>query len=479
MRQFLVSRSRECAELQHCLDSDRSELVIIHGRRRVGKTYLIDNFFNHTFDFTYVGEHNTPAREQIVDFVRAIERHSKAKKHLTHIRTWYDAFRALEDYLETITDERKKVIFIDEMPWMDTQRSNFVSALENFWNGWANRRTDIMLIATGSATSWMADKLIANKGGLHARITCNLRLAPFNLHETEEYLRARNFSWEHYQILQCYMLLGGVPFYLSLLNPRLSLAQNIDTLFFAEGAPLHNEFDELYTALFNKADLYIAVAKLLAEHRNGLSREEIVRATGTEGAVMTKVLKNLIRCDFVTRWAYFGNKKRDCVYRLNDFFTLFYYKFIESNDTKDENWWTNHMTAPGVNAWMGISFELVCLLHHQQIKKALGISGMATSLSTWRCKADEKKGLLGGQIDLIIERADHMIHLCEMKFSQKKYNITAEYEEHLRERMWLFDLKTHNNKPLVHTFVTTYGLGEGKHHSIVHSEVTMDDLFRE
>ena len=476
MKDKLISRKRECDELQRCLDSDRSELVIVYGRRRIGKTYLIDKFFNYKYDFTYVGEHNTPAKIQIQNFMRAIQKHSKSRKKQP-ASTWYDAFNALEDYLEKLPTDKKKVLFIDEMPWIDTQRSNFVSALENFWNGWANRRTDIVLIATGSATSWMADKIAGNKGGLHARITCNLHLSPFNLHETEEYLRLRNCKWDKYQILQCYMLFGGVPFYLSLLNTSDSLAQNIDRLFFAEGAQLKHEFDELYTALFNKADSYMAIVKLLSENKVGLSREDIVRATGIEGAFMSKVLNNLERCDFITRLSQYGNKKRDSLYRLTDFFTLFYYKFIESNNTKDEQWWSNNFDSRSVLAWMGLSFELVCLCHHRQIKSALGISGVGTSISTWRSKADTANSIPGFQIDMIIERADRMVHLCEMKFSQDLYGITESYEMKLRERMGLFRLATKNKKSLVHTFITTYGVVDGKHKSIVHSEVTMDDLF--
>lgn len=475
MQDKLVSRKRECDELQRCLESDRSEFVIISGRRRIGKTYLIDKFFNYKYDFTFVGEHKTSATVQIQNFMRAINRHSK--KQQPKAETWYDAFNALEDYLETLPPDRKKVIFIDEMPWMDTQRSNFVSALENFWNGWGNRRTDIMLIATGSATSWMADKIEGNQGGLHARITCNLHLSPFNLHETEEYLRQRNCQWDRYQLLQCYMIFGGVPFYLSLLNTADSLAQNIDRLFFAEGAQLKGEFDELYNALFARADSYVSVAKLLSENKSGMTREDILRATGIEGAFLSKILKNLERCDFITRLSHHGNKTRNSLFRLTDFFTLFYYKFIEPNNTKDGRWWSNNIDSRGVSAWMGLSFELVCLGHHGQIKAALGIAGVGTSVSTWRSKADPVNGTPGFQIDLIIERADRIIHLCEIKFSTDLYGLTDSYEMKLRERMGLFRMATKNKKALVITFVTTYGVVNGKHKSIVHSEVKMDDLF--
>ena len=308
MQDRLVSRNRECGELQRCLESDRSEFVIISGRRRIGKTYLIDKFFNYKFDFTFVGEHNTPASVQIQNFMRAIRRHSKRRQ--PKAETWYDAFNALEDYLETLPSDQKKVIFIDEMPWMDTQRSNFVNALETFWNGWGNRRTDIMLIATGSATSWMADKIEGNQG------------SPFNLHETEEYLRQRNCRWDRYQILQCYMIFGGVPFYLSLLNTSDSLAQNIDRLFFADGAHLKGEFDELYNALFSNADTYISIVRLLSENKSGLTREDIAKATGLEGSFLSKILKNLERCDFITRLTHFGSKTRVSIFRLTDFFTF-------------------------------------------------------------------------------------------------------------------------------------------------------------
>ncbi len=364
------------------------------------------------------------------------------------------------------------------MPWMDTNRSNFVSALENFWNGWATAQYNIVLIATGSATSWMTDKLIKNRGGLHNRITRRLFLAPFNLQETEEYLKQRKSSWDRYEILQCYMLTGGVPFYLDMIEPRDSMAQNIDRLCFAESAPLRGEFEELYHAVFSNAESYIDVVRLLGQHRHGLTMSEMRKALKLKsGATLSRIVDNLEKCNFIGKRAVFG-RKSEVVYRLIDFYTLFYFKFIENDNTLDRMWWTHNLNRSSITAWQGLTFETICMEHHEQIKKALGISGMATQVSTWRCEADEKEKLSGAQIDMIIERADRMIHLCEMKFSQKPYNITADYEKRLRDRMYIFDLKTKNKKPLVHTFVTTFGLGEGKHHSIVHSEVKMDDLFK-
>ena len=273
------------------------------------------------------------------------------------------------------------------------------------------------------------------------------------------------------------MLLGGVPFYYSLIEPKDSLAQNIDRLFFRKDGALRLEFDELYNALFSNAYLYIAVVKLLCEHKSGLTHKEISKALKFEGGKLSRVLQNLERCDFIEKWTQYGNKKRDTQYRIVDFYTIFYYKFIEPNNDKNEHWWSNNINSQSISSWMGITFELVCMSHHRQIKETLHLDSMATSLYTWHKEAKDHEGLPGAQIDMIIERADRIIHLCEVKFSEDKYIITKDYEMKLRERAGIFNMITKNKKSLVHTFITTYGVVDGKHKSIVHSEVTMDDLF--
>ena len=473
MSEPFIARERECAELQRCLDSGRSELVIVYGRRRVGKTFLIERFFNDKYDFKFVGARNLSTRAQLANFARSLKKYGA--QDVKPFANWADAFYALENYLETLPTDKKKVVFFDEMPWVDSFRSDFVSSLEYFWNSWAVSQRNILFVATGSATSWMMDKLVANKGGLHGRITSRIHVTPFTLHEVEEYMRGIGSNWDRMQILQSYMLLGGVPFYYSLIRSSDSLAQNIDRLFFLEDGALRLEFDELYHALFSNADLYIEVVKLLCEHKSGLTFSEISKAIHFEGGKLTRVLLNLERCDFIEKWAQYGNKKREARYRMIDFYTIFYYKFIESNSYKDSHWWSNNLDSRSISSWMGNAFEQVCMAHHRQIKDKLHIDSMATSIYTWHKKSDEE--LPGAQIDMIIERADRIIHLCEMKFSENKYAITKDYEMKLRERAGIFKMATGNKKALVHTFITTYGVVDGKHHSIVHSEVTMDDLF--
>lgn len=475
--QKLVGREQEMAELKRCLDSNRSEFVIVYGRRRVGKTFLVDSFFNGSYDFSFVGGNRLTKDKQLRGFAKALKKSAGLAKQ-PKFRDWWDAFDSLEEYLESLPTDRKKVVFIDEMPWIDTPQSEFVEALETFWNAWGARRSDIMLVASGSASSWMMDKLVENPGGLHARITNNIYVRPFTLHETEEYLQSRRIKWDRYQILQLYMVMGGIPFYLSLLDPDKTLIENINHLFFRKNSELTTEFYELYSAIFNSSDKYLRVVEQLFRQREGMTFSEISKATGIEGGKLTTIVRNLERCDFVVSYSQFGNKLRGTIYRLVDFYTLFYFKFINGVDSKDEEWWLHNYNSRSVESWQGVAFELVCLLHLRQIKMKLGIAGISTSASSWRYVP--RNGSItdrGAQIDLVIDRSDHCINLCEMKFSVGRFSVSDEYEDKLRNRIQLFREKTKTNKSLYSTFVTTYGVVDGGHRSIVDSEVVGDDLF--
>ena len=319
----------------------------------------------------------------------------------------------------------------------------------------------------------MVDKLIKNKGGLHNRITNQIYLRPFNLKECEEYLDTHHFNWDRYQILECYMILGGIPYYLSLLNPEKSLAQNVDYLFYRKNAILRNEFDELYNALFINAEHYITVVKALSEKKSGMTREEIKERTGLNGGSLSKILQNLEKCDFIISYSNYKNAVKNSLYKLIDFYTLFYYNFITGNNSKDEEFWTHHLNLPTVNTWRGNTFELVSLMHLDMIKQKLGISGLATAAYSWRSRDPEN----AAQIDLLIDRADRIFNVCEMKFSHEPYSITKEYETKLRNRLAYFKSETKTTKGLSMTFVTTYGVLPNKHSGIVQNEVMMDDLF--
>ncbi len=476
----LVGRQRECEELGRAMSSQCSEFVVLYGRRRIGKTFLVRHYYKDSFDFRYVGAHRMKASLQLKAFRKALVSYS-GDATISDFSNWMEAFEQLENYLEGLDKSRRKVLFFDEMPWIDTKHSDFVMALEYFWNSWVAARDDIVLVACGSATSWMADKLLENQGGLHNRITRRIYLAPFSLHECQEYLESRGFDWDIRQIIQCYMILGGVPYYWSLLEPMFSLSQNIDRMCFLREGILRNEFDELYNALFSNADYYVTVVRALAAHHNGMSRDEIIAATGRSGGGLSKVLTNLERCDFIVSHSQFGGKKNKVIYRLCDFYTLFFLKFIHGERSFDEQYWSHHALGREVSVWEGFTFELVCLMHLPQIKKALGISGIEVNASTWRYVPSHppKEGLpeQGAQIDLVLSRADKVIHLCEIKFSEGTFIVTKEYERHLRERMDLFRQVTHVRSSLLQTFITVEGLAPGSHTSFIHSQITGKQLF--
>ena len=356
------------------------------------------------------------------------------------------------------------------MPWIDTPNSKFVKALESFWNGWAALRDDILFIASGSATSWMAENLFENQGGLYNRITAKIYLRPFTLNEVEEFCTNSGGNWDRYQITEAYMVFGGVPYYYSLIDFKKSLAQNIDFMFFKKGGQLTNEFNELYSAQFSSADRYLAIVRLLASKPKGLTRDDILKASKIQGGLLTKILLNLERSDFIQGIAAFGKKKKGIVYRLTDFFSIFYFKFVEENRTRDEQFWTHSLNTPAINAWHGLTFETISLMHSEQIKNKRGISGMLTSVSCFQNK--------NAQIDLIIDRADRIINLCEIKFSTEPYPVSSKYAEQIRSRMAEFRAETGTRKGIVNTFITTYGILNANSSSLVNSEVILDDLFK-
>lgn len=469
----IIGREWEQKVLKDCVESDRPEFVAVYGRRRVGKTYLVRNFFKGKFDFYMSGSFNASMQDQLDDFNSQLEFYSDSK--WPKVKSWREAFRQLQTYLSSLNKD-KIIIFIDELPWLDTPRSRFISALEYFWNGWGDWHDNVKFIVCGSATTWMTHKLLGNKGGLHNRITRQIYLAPFNLYETEQLLRSNGIEWGRHQIVECYMAVGGVPYYLVKMDKSLSLSQNIDRLFFHEKGELKIEYDVLFRSLFNNAALYKEVVELLAKKAEGLTRTEIKNYLKIpSGGQLSEVLANLITCDFIREYKSFGKKERGKLYQLTDLYTLFYLKQVAGSSSGDEDYWSSRIDSPSHRAWTGYAFEMVCLHHIRQIKNALGISGIQTSVSSWM---GEKEGKKTGQIDLVIDRRDEVINLCEMKFSLSKYDITPSYLKTLIERKELFRQSTGTKKALHLTMVTLEGIVQNAQSGMIQNEITADQLFK-
>lgn len=480
---MIIGREKEIATLQGLLGSDESQFVAVYGRRRVGKTFLIREAYNYDFVFQHTGTYGATRKQQLSDFRESLYNAGMGK--CTMPKTWSDAFHLLWDFLKAMpVDGKKKVIFIDELPWMDTPKSNFVRSLDHFWNAWATTRKDIILVICGSATSWIIDNVIMNYGGLHNRLTCKVHLQPFCLRECKQYCESKNLGYKDRQILEAYMALGGIPYYWSFLKKGQSVAQNFDRMFFQMGGELSQEFDALYASLFKKPRRHIAIITALAKKKSGLLREEVLKTSKlTDNTDFSKALQELEQCGFIRKYTAIGKKNKEAIYQLIDNYTLFYFDFIRENVNGDEHFWTSQAGTSIHAGWTGRAFERVCMQHVNQIKEALGFSAVVSSVHSWSYKGEKdhvsgKTIHKGAQIDLLIDRKDDTINLCEMKYTNAEYTITEDEDEKIRNRKEAFVRETETKKTVLLTMITSFGLTPGGYSNDIHCQLTMEDLFR-
>ena len=472
---MFIGREKEIKELTNAYKSDEAQFVVVYGRRRVGKTFLVRNTFKGKITFSASGQANGSLKEQLYGWKSSLK-----DAGLNFNKTpdsWLEAFDMLKELIKQSTD-KKKVIFIDEMPWFDTPRSKFVNALEFFWNGWASARDDVLLIVCGSATSWIINKLFKNRGGLHNRVTRRILLRPFNLHECELYMKSKGINLTRYDIIEGYMIMGGIPFYWSFMEKGLSLAQNIDNLILSKSGKLHYEFDELYHSLFRYPEIYINIIKTIAKTQSGMLRNELLKACKLKSnGNISSILEDLEHCGFIRKFPQY-NSKKNMIYQLIDNYTFFYLKYILHNQENDESFWLNSYLSSGRKAWVGFAFERVCFQHIPQIKQALGINGVASHICSWRIGKSEE-GEPGAQIDMLIDRADNMINICEMKFSAKPYVVSQKDADDLIQKTDRFNNATKNRKNINIILVTPNGLAQTAHWGIIQKTITADDLFKE
>jgi hypothetical protein len=471
----LIGRKKEKAKLITILKSKKSEFLAVYGRRRVGKTHLIKEFFSYQFTFHLTGLANADTYQQLFNFDTALRKQS-ALVYEHAATNWLIAFERLIAHIENDRKPGKKVIFIDELPWFDTHGSDFMIGLEHFWNGWATNRKDILLIVCGSAASWMVNELMNNPGGLHNRVTQKMKITPFNLAETEEMLLAKQCVFDRYQVLQLYMVLGGIPYYLDAVQPQWSAAQNIQELFFENGSILKNEFFNLYRYLYKKYGVYEKIVETLSSKTMGMQRGEIATKAGiSSGGTLTKVLADLEESGFICSYPSFDEKLKNTTYRLSDYYTNFYFRFLKPQQKSRQPNWLTMIDNPEHRAWQGFTFEQICLDHIIPIKNSLGISGIQSQQHSWRGGNIEKQA----QIDILINRRDQVINLCECKLSLDSFVIDANYAAQLRVKINTFKTATKTKKAVYLTMITTYGTDKNKYaNQLVQNEITMDDLFQ-
>lgn len=476
MNQLIIGRKEEKKILEKALHSTEAEMISVIGRRRVGKTYLVRTTYKDNIVFEISGLQNATGQEQLRNFANQLRKFSGAKTIIPPPKDWLDAFFILIDFLEQVETDKKRVVFFDEVPWMATHKSGFLKGLSYFWNSWAVQQ-NIVVVICGSAASWMIQKILRSKGGLHNRVTRRIRLKPFTLAETEKYLLQRGVRLERYQLLQLYMVMGGIPHYLKEIEAGKSATQNIDAICFGETGLLRDEFLSLYPALFKQAEYHTLLVRILAAKPNGLSRSDLITtAKISDSGRITQVLIELEESGFITSYIAFGKKKKGKLYRLTDEYSIFYLRFIEPNLSETQGVWKSLSRGQTYKIWCGYAFENVCLKHVLQIKQALGIAGIYTRSASFYKKGDKQQR--GTQIDLLIDRDDRTINLVEIKFYDGQFTISKEYAQKLREKMQVFRETTKTKKQIFLTLITSMGLKQNVHSiGLVDSDFSSDILF--
>ena len=474
----MIGRKEEKKILEDLLKTNSSELVAIYGRRRIGKTFLVRNVYRKELAFEFSGIHGASLSVQLKNFSHTLTDAIGSEVPIAVPDTWMDAFRLLEKWLQGKKKSKaKQVLFFDELPWICTPRSGFLDAFGHFWNQFVSKRDDIVVVICGSAASWIIKHVLRSKGSLHNRVTQEIRLIPFTLEETEAYLKSRNIIIDRYQVLQLYMAMGGVPEYLRHITPGQSASQSINQLCFSKDGFLKKEFKSLYHALFDHAVNHLAIIKALAAKPSGLTRNEIIKTCSlSSGGGTTTILDELTECGFIMNYVPFNNQVKQTIYRLTDEYSLFYLKFIETQKTYGKDIWQRISTGQSWRTWAGFAFESICWKHIAQIKYALGIPQLITAESVWRFSGNSSQK--GTQIDLLIDRNDQTINLCEMKCSTAAFVIDKNYATELNNKRTIFQTETGTRKTIFVTMITTFGVKQNAWYSgQVQNELTMGDLF--
>ena len=471
----MIGRIKEQKILKEAYNSEYSQFVAVYGRRRIGKTFLVRETFEYSFTFQHAGAAKESLKGQLGLFRTSLQ--DFGHSDCPELKTWHEAFNQLKVLIQN-SKSKKKTIFLDEAAWMDTPKSNFLSALEHFWNSWASNRKDVLLIICASATSWIINKVFKNRGGLHNRVTVRIPLAPFTLKECELYSKERGLKLNRYQILNLYMVMGGVALYWSILDKRLSAVQNIDQLFFNKDAKLNGEFYDLYNSLFKHPEAYKAIVVALGKHLPGLTRQELLKHTGqADNGVFSDRLEELEECGFIMKMRAFPKNKKESIYKLCDNFTIFYFKYIKTN-AGIEDFWTKNFKSQSIRSWSGFAFERVCLQHIGQIKKAIGIAAVSTTEHMWRFVPEKgEKDIKGAQIELLIDRDDNVINVCEMKWASEEFVIQKADDADIKNKVSALERETGTKKAIHVTMVTTYGVKHNMYYDEIQSEVVLDQLF--
>ncbi len=470
----LFGRDKEKQLIDEHYTSKQASLVAIIGRRRIGKTYLVRRTLENKIDFEMIGTQNGTKQKQLLNYYNALKKQFKNITLKNKPVNWIEAFNLLQQCLLSKKGKKKKVVFFDEFPWINTSKSGFVETFAHFWNSWASEN-NVLIIVSGSAATWMIKNIVNGKGGLHNRISQTINLKPFQLQQTKEMLFGMGIKATQTQIAELYMILGGVPYYISLLKKNKSIYQNIDALLFEENGKLVNEYQNLLPSLFDNATNHLAVLDSLASKWKGLSRNELTTIyKKADGGGLTEVLNDLELSGFISSYIPFRKSKKDTLYRITDSYVLFYLKFLKRNKQKS---FIDVIKTANYRIWCGYAFENICLQHIDKINNSLGISKINSNASTYLFKGN--KFIDGFQIDLLIDRADNIINICEMKYYNKPFIFDKKYYQQTKNKITQFQEIAGNKVALHFTMITANGIVNNEYYNeIVDSEINLANFFK-
>ena len=479
---MIIGRFAEQEKLNEIYKADEARFLAIYGRRRVGKTFLIKSFFaeSECYLFEVSGKKDQVQAQQLATFGEAFSKTYLNSQRIPPPSSWKEAFLMLSERVNQLDSSKKHIIFLDELPWLAANRSALLSELDHAWNTKWQYLPNLVLIVCGSAAAWIINKVINNKAGLYNRLTDIIHLKPFSLNEAQTFLESRGFQLSAVDVLEFYLALGGVPHYLKLASPKLSVAQNLEQLFFSANAQLKDEYSRLFESLFVNHELHRQVVTKLANSPSGLSRQQL--KISASSSTLTRVLSELEASNFIQVFVPFGKRSRDSFYRLIDEFSLFYHRWCLPAKGKllGSNYWINQQQGSAWRSWAGYSFEGVCEKHYPQIIKALGISGVQSTVSKWRFSGEPNLELEGVQIDLVIDRADNIINLCEIKFTTSPLIVDKFMLDKQRKRHAIFAKITKTKKSLMPVLITVNGALKNQYlDSFAKYVVVLEDLMRD
>ena len=476
----LIGREDEIKVLERLYKSKSAEFLAVYGRRRVGKTFLITQHFkNKGVFFEVTGTPNATTQEQLSNFHD--ELCSLFNKKTKRPKTWSEAFLQLKEAIKEIHSSQKVIIFLDELPWLAPKRSRFLQALDYYWNRHFSRMPNVLLIVCGSSAFWMVSQIINNKGGLYGRLSAHLRITPFSLGTTEQYLQSRGIDLPRSQVCEIYMVTGGVPKYLSFLEPGQSAAQSIHSLCFTPQSPLVGEFYKLYHSLFKNPAPHFLIVQTLAKKHYGLTRLSLLQETKLKNTGRTsEVLTELVESGLIGLKPEMGKKAREVRYYLSDEYSLFYLHWIEPVKMNilqgvDANYWLQYQNTQSWRIWAGYAFENLCFKHLPKIKEALHIGAVTTTASYWKSLKNGKKEI---EIDLVIDRADQSINLCEIKYYRDSFEMDSSYAKEILLKKEIFRKRTHTRKALFMTLITSCkAIQNPAYLSCIETQVNLEALF--